>query len=351
MKRSKQFGFTLVELLVVITIIGMLAALILPAVQRAREAARRAQCTSQQKQLALAIFNKTNVRNEFPGYRAVMYGNVIGDMTCGSWTAQILAEIEQEQLYELFKKPGVELPSETSGRIPAVGISLLVCPSSGLRADSGNFVTSYVANTGYPDTIGAESGSGVFVDLGGVADPTSGNSVARGGAKATKTSLDTITDGLSNTILLSESLQAGPWAGGTSNRGYQNDTTYFLTENRLGIAWPSPNVSTSPSMTTPFITSGTPTLTVASTVPFWLDIAKDFDTSNLNQTQYIPNNYQLSRPSSVHSGIFVVAFADGSVRTISDTVDQLVYKKALCPSDKKSLDNDVKNSVFDASQL
>ncbi len=69
MSREKKRGFTLVELLVVITIIGILIALLLPAVQAAREAARRAQCVNQMKQIGLAMHNYVPTWNAFPWMR------------------------------------------------------------------------------------------------------------------------------------------------------------------------------------------------------------------------------------------------------------------------------------------
>ncbi len=68
MSRRNRRGFTLVELLVVITIISMLMALLMPAVQAARESARRATCMNNQKQIALAMMMYEGARTKFPGY-------------------------------------------------------------------------------------------------------------------------------------------------------------------------------------------------------------------------------------------------------------------------------------------
>ncbi len=92
MHRQRQRGFTLVELLVVIAIIGILIALLLPAVQAAREAARRSQCTNNLKQLALAFHNYHDVYQIFP--LPGMLANHLG------WTSSILAFIEQKSIFD-----------------------------------------------------------------------------------------------------------------------------------------------------------------------------------------------------------------------------------------------------------
>ena len=89
-------GFTLVELLVVIAIIGILVGLLLPAVQAAREAARRMQCTNNLKQIGLAMHNYHDTYRSFPiGHHFPGQGNGTG----WTWTYSILPFIEQSSLY------------------------------------------------------------------------------------------------------------------------------------------------------------------------------------------------------------------------------------------------------------
>ncbi len=97
-------GFTLIELLVVIAIIGVLVGLLLPAVQQAREAARRSQCSNNLKQLSLGIHNYHSANQKFPlaFWAPDAFKNGIGDTGYGqgiSWVAKILPYIEQEPLH------------------------------------------------------------------------------------------------------------------------------------------------------------------------------------------------------------------------------------------------------------
>ena len=101
MCKTPRRAFTLVELLVVITIIGILIALLLPAVQAAREAARRLQCTNNLKQMGLALHNYHLTNSSFPQASSQYSGVKQGGGCCGwSWSALILPFLEQDNLYQ-----------------------------------------------------------------------------------------------------------------------------------------------------------------------------------------------------------------------------------------------------------
>lgn len=125
--RSVRHAFTLVELLVVIAIIGILIALLLPAVQAAREAARRAQCSNNLKQIALAIQNYHDALNSFPPGKITL-GPCCHTQSLTSWTIAILPFAEQQALYDRYdQRVTNEHPNNQYVREQIV--SIYSCPS------------------------------------------------------------------------------------------------------------------------------------------------------------------------------------------------------------------------------
>src|SRR4051812_40251597 len=138
-RRTSSGGFTLVELLVVIAIIGILVALLLPAIQSAREAARRSQCTANIKNVALALQNYHDVHKEFP--TAVSVPGKSGppstendprypDTMFRTWTIDILPFIEEQAARDRFKVNFTSPVYMAINKDPrGVEIGVFLCPS------------------------------------------------------------------------------------------------------------------------------------------------------------------------------------------------------------------------------
>jgi prepilin-type N-terminal cleavage/methylation domain-containing protein len=213
MRLSLRRGFTLVELLVVIAIIGILIALLLPAVQAAREAARRAQCANNLKQIGLALQNYHDAHRTFPPVAAFGMGKKIPPTTppemalMHTWISLILPFMEQQTLWDQ-----TDFSQQAWGQ-PIVGsvVPTLLCPSdSGYGKDPsethGIAVTHYLASEGYhwwggtvvPGGWTGRDYQNIF----------SGNNT---------TSIFRITDGTSNTIAVAENYSesykplSNPW--------------------------------------------------------------------------------------------------------------------------------------------
>jgi prepilin-type N-terminal cleavage/methylation domain-containing protein len=242
--RPQLRGFTLVELLVVIAIIGVLVALLLPAVQSAREAARRAQCTNNLKQIGIAIHNYED------SWKALPPGNYHG--VFGSWVLHLLPYVEQSTLHSRFVNSGGMQTFRTGGiryggteNLPVTTTQLkgYVCPSDTKSAQPGiisgvtfhNYVACYGNTTrGRVSPVGTMSngqpnfhGGGAFIEVinantGDWPNYYSWIMLPTENPHKEKTRLAEVTDGTSNTLAMSETVQGkggdlrgfGWWGGG-----------------------------------------------------------------------------------------------------------------------------------------
>jgi len=220
--QCRRVGFTLVELLVVIAIIGILIALLLPAVQAAREAARRAQCSNNLKQIGLAMHNYHSVHRSLP----------IGGLACcwTSWMVAVFPFIEQQAAYDMYQHS----PMFTSASYYMADVNLPVttqryaaftCPSdmpstceevfgAGKKITAHNYAVNY-GNTGFVSS----SGGKFYTEFGAeqVIFPGSPDEIKFLGAPFTASgSVNTdalvyrfrdVLDGLSNTLMAAEVIQ------------------------------------------------------------------------------------------------------------------------------------------------
>lgn len=298
--QKQKRGFTLVELLVVIAIIGVLVALLLPAVQSAREAARRNTCKNNLRQVGLAMHNyETSFSHLPPGYEYSLgnEGNELGY----SWGARILPFMELQPLYDQidFEKPiyhGDNIMARTQH------LAMLLCPTDTISPE--NFVemgaeqyamACYVANFGAPDLDLDQEQLGVSL---AVEHPDTGQTLPTFEGpwgpfyRNSETRLTQISDGTSNTLMIGERQNGEFRSAGI----HGNHTEYETT---------------------------------------WVGAVRDIDDSTddhghmvLFQTGNTPNhsNSDDRDVSASHSGLSQFLLCDGSVHTVSEEIDMIVYQ-------------------------
>jgi len=206
-------GFTLVELLVVIAIIGTLVGLLLPAVQSAREAARRSACTNNMKQLGLGVLNFESARKRLPAANSGIGSNGGGSSTGGySWLTAILPFLEETNLYTQLSSNSGRLTSAFSSTVnqaqARTSLPQVVCPSfAGDKVSATGNSLTLCGVTNYKGIAGAGASAArtpyTASNLGGVI--TLEKYGAEASAPYTGITLAQITDGTSKTFLVGES--------------------------------------------------------------------------------------------------------------------------------------------------
>ncbi|MBA2115431.1 DUF1559 family PulG-like putative transporter [Bremerella alba] len=314
--RRSESGFTLVELLVVIAIIGVLIALLLPAVQQAREAARRMSCSNKLKQLQLGVHNYHDTFLVFPSGAINGRGDdpngAHGSGTAAigaSWNLMILSQIEQPALHEQFMIIANERAEVTdwlgNGTYTSQGITVgseqldaMSCPSHPSTSEQmgngtgqehlarGNYSACY-GKAGY-GTIHTKTG-----DEGGVFGNNS------------ELSMRDVTDGTANTISLSELKFRLSSSSGPSYQDTRGTWAYPVMGADIF------STKTGPNSTTPdgvwgcrsYLEEGMPCVQIGS-----------------------PYTELYSAARSYHPGGVMVAMTDGSVRFMPETIDLTIWQ-------------------------
>jgi prepilin-type N-terminal cleavage/methylation domain-containing protein/prepilin-type processing-associated H-X9-DG protein len=295
---DRHHGFTLVELLAVIAIIGVLMGLLLPAVQSAREAGRRNACENNLKQIGYAIVNFEGKKGALPGWRADLpkVDSLLSPYNKSSWPISILPMMERRDIYEACKGPDGNsngVPDELTP--PAVELPFYRCASAA-ATQAGTPELAYAGNGGTTHCFEQPAGSGKWVQYPG--DGVMFDAVGISGVAGCSINLDTISssDGTATTLLVAE--RSGV------------DVTTLASWNAV-IAQPS--------------LSGTRLLNDYDTTPiFGLGAAVPTSGGMINN----PTAISLY-PSSTHSGGAQFVFCDAHTRFISESINAGVYAQLV----------------------
>jgi prepilin-type N-terminal cleavage/methylation domain-containing protein/prepilin-type processing-associated H-X9-DG protein len=308
-RRFGRRGFTLVELLVVIAIIGVLVALLLPAVQAARESSRRTKCQNHLRQWALAMHNFHDVNNKLPYFTQVIPNRQ-------TWAPFVMPYLEQSNLVSNYDL-SVHWYTAPNLAVTQLHIPVFACPSDRPKAmwtDQTNFPSArgnYLVNYGNI-TWGSDTG---FGDGRGVFGVTNIIAAASNQFVPYQARFAQISDGTSNTLLMSEVIVArqdnnqggaGTWQNGDFRGHIWHDAT---------MSSPShcPNI---------FMTINGPNSTVPDNALCGMIPNTDPKMPCVNSGTGTRQNAVRSRhPSGVNASL-----ADGSVRFVADSISLTAWR-------------------------
>ncbi len=336
-KLPSNRAFTLVELLVVIAIIGTLMALLLPAINAARERARQATCTNNLSELGKAMNSfALSGKGNFPGLiqlerldPSARDGYRITPAADGpdlevSWAAKLLPRLDQQGLWESILAATIfdfsDFPNFADD-VPQLDIFL--CPSDA-RTRPNDPALTYVANAGTPDVLISPPGvpasdfkaNGLFHNL--VTNPNQNGPRVRFGAD--------VKDGAATTLMFSENIhkdESDLTGSGGFKSSWLRSTAFYdgfgsgnpaIGEQPFGMVWVYDPVSPlSP-----------------------INIQERFNRNTSSVLTFADKGQAFCRPASAHPEVFIAVFVGGNTRSISENIEYRVYQQLMTPNGNKA---------------
>lgn len=300
MRAKSTRAFTLVELLVVIAIIGVLVALLLPAIQAAREAARRSQCINNLKQIGLALQTYSDTHGRYP------LGRNSTDQRGVSWSFELLPHMEQPAIYSAYD-PNQEVFQPANATAMRSPVSTFYCPSRRQPAADRNFDNDDVAPPAEYQNVaaGGDYAGCAGLDQGfGRGDEEGRPPEERGGVLYSYSRIKNrfVTDGLSLSLAVGERYIPTTFETEPDDallQFEQGDTAFFAADNVM-VAFRGTECGLAGGAT---------------------------DTTNASCDTTLPDNDANEKFGSEHAGITQFVFLDGHVSSINNDIDVVTLQR------------------------